>query len=65
MLRTVNRSTVEIDCSSVHRTNVPYELARQIRASYYFIGALLSASAPRRCPCPAAVIWARGPLTCI
>ena len=41
-VRTVNRSTVEIDCSSVHRTNVPYELARQIRASYYFIGALLS-----------------------
>ncbi len=40
-VRTVNRSTVEIDCSSVHRTNVPYELARQFRASYYFIGALL------------------------
>ena len=32
------RSTVP----AVHRTNVPYELARQIRASYYFIGALLS-----------------------
>ena len=41
-VRTINRSCVEIDCSSVNRTAVSYELSRQIRASYYFIGALLS-----------------------
>ena len=41
-VRTINRSTVEVDCSSVRRTIVSYELSRQIRASYYFIGALLA-----------------------
>lgn len=40
-VRTVNRSTVEIDCSRVKRTSVSYELSRQFRASYYFIGSLL------------------------
>ena len=37
----INRTTVELDCSRVYKQNVPYELARQIRASYYLIGALL------------------------
>ena len=41
-VRTINRNTVEIDCSKIHSTSVSYELSRQIRASYYFIGALLS-----------------------
>ncbi|MBR1780023.1 MAG: UDP-N-acetylglucosamine 1-carboxyvinyltransferase [Oscillospiraceae bacterium] len=41
-VNTINRSTMEIDCSTVNRTSVSYELSRQIRASYYFIGALLS-----------------------
>ena len=40
-VRTINRNTVEIDCSRVKRTDVSYELSRQFRASYYFIGALL------------------------
>ncbi len=40
-VRLINRTTVEIDASRVHKQNVPYELARQIRASYYLIGALL------------------------
>ena len=40
-VRTINRTTVEIDCSSVRNQPVPYELARKIRASYYLIGALL------------------------
>lgn len=40
-VRTINHNTVEIDCSKVYRQDVPYELARQIRASYYLIGALL------------------------
>lgn len=40
-VRTVNRDTVDIDCSHIHNGKVPYEFARKIRASYYLIGALL------------------------
>ena len=41
-VRTVNRTTVEVDCSHIRNRQVPYELARRIRASYYLVGALLS-----------------------
>ncbi|MCI9567000.1 MAG: UDP-N-acetylglucosamine 1-carboxyvinyltransferase [Lawsonibacter sp.] len=41
-VRIVNRSTVEVDCSHIRNRQVPYELARKIRASYYLVGALLS-----------------------
>ena len=41
-IRTVNRTTVEVDCSHIRNRQVPYELARKIRASYYLVGALLS-----------------------
>ena len=40
-IRKVNRSTIDVDCSGVYKQKVPHELARQIRASYYLIGALL------------------------
>ena len=40
-VRTVNRSTLEVDCSRIQNRQVPYELSRKIRASYYMIGALL------------------------
>ena len=40
-VRTVNRTTVEVDCSRIRNRQVPYELARKIRASYYLVGALL------------------------
>ena len=40
-VRTINRSTLEVDCSCVQNRQVPYELSRKIRASYYMIGALL------------------------
>ncbi len=33
--------TLEVDCSAVESTEVPYEYARKFRASYYFLGALL------------------------
>ena len=33
-VRTVNRSTVDIDCSRIHNGRVPDDLARRIRASY-------------------------------
>ena len=41
-VRTVNRTTVDIDCSRIRNCVVPDELARKIRASYYLVGALLS-----------------------
>ena len=40
-IRTINRTTVDIDCSHIRNRQVPYELARRIRASYYLVGALL------------------------
>lgn len=40
-VKTVNRNTVDIDCTSVRYTDAPYDLMRKIRASYYLIGAML------------------------
>ncbi len=40
-VRTINRSTVEIDATHIRNTQVPDHLARKIRASYYLIGSLL------------------------
>ena len=37
----LNRSTYEIDTTCITTTEVPDELSRQMRASYYFLGALL------------------------
>ena len=37
----LDRNTVEIDPRTIHTCEVDYELARHMRASYYFIGALL------------------------
>ena len=37
----INKSTIEIDCSNVHYQDVPFDLTRKIRASYYLIGAML------------------------
>ena len=40
-VRMLNRTTVEIDCTSVRKDGAPFELMRKIRASYYLIGAML------------------------
>ena len=40
-IRTVNRHTVEIDCTHIHSTRTNYELSQRMRASYYMIGSLL------------------------
>ena len=40
-IRRIDKSTVDIDPTSVNTHEVPHELARQMRASYYFLGALL------------------------
>jgi UDP-N-acetylglucosamine 1-carboxyvinyltransferase len=41
VVRTVNRTTVDIDCTHIQNLKISYDLARKIRASYYLIGALL------------------------
>ena len=51
-VRVINKTTVELDCSQVNKQNVPYELARQIRASYYLIGALLGRFGKAEVPPP-------------
>ena len=51
-VRTVNRDTVDIDCSHIRNIPVAYELARKIRASYYFIGALLGRFGSAEVPPP-------------
>ncbi len=40
-VRTINRNTLEVDCTAIQNRQVPYELSKKIRASYYMIGALL------------------------
>ena len=40
-IRSVNPSTVEIDCRGMRNARTPEDLMRRLRASYYLIGALL------------------------
>ena len=51
-VRTVNRTTVDVDCSHIRNARVPEELARKIRASYYLIGRCWAGSAPPTVPPP-------------
>ncbi len=41
-VKMVNKTTFEINCSSIHTSCVPHDLACKMRASYYMVGALLS-----------------------
>ncbi|MGI5957980.1 MAG: UDP-N-acetylglucosamine 1-carboxyvinyltransferase [Massiliimalia sp.] len=40
-IKVINKSTLEIDTRRIHSIEVPYEHAKHMRASYYFLGALL------------------------
>ena len=40
-VKPINKNTVEIDSRNVQFYNVPYDMTKHLRASYYFIGALL------------------------
>ncbi|MDF2838594.1 MAG: UDP-N-acetylglucosamine 1-carboxyvinyltransferase [Evtepia sp.] len=51
-IRTVNRTTLDIDCSKVRKQHVAYDLARQIRASYYLVGSLLGRFGEAEVPLP-------------
>ena len=41
-ISTVNRHTMDIDCSNIRTDFIPFELMRKIRASYYLLGAMLA-----------------------
>ncbi|MDR2532094.1 MAG: UDP-N-acetylglucosamine 1-carboxyvinyltransferase [Oscillospiraceae bacterium] len=41
-VRMRGKNTIQIDAKHIRDTVVPYEMARSIRASYYFMGALLT-----------------------
>ena len=51
-VRTVDRTTVDIDCTHIRNAKVPDGMARQIRASYYLIGALLGRFGSSQVPPP-------------
>ena len=51
-VRTVDRTTVDIDCTRIHNEQVRLDMARKIRASYYLIGALLGRFGAAEVPLP-------------
>ena len=59
----INRNTYEIDTTHLTGTNVPDDLSRQMRASYYFWAHCCPVLARLRWPCPAAATSAPAPLT--
>lgn len=38
----IGKKTLEIDCSNIKKCEIPYEYARRLRASYYFISSMLA-----------------------
>lgn len=51
-VRTINRSTVEIDCSTLRNGRLNEDPCRRMRASYYMIGALLGRFGCAEVPMP-------------
>ena len=51
-VRTVNKTTMEVDSRNIRNCTVPYELGRKIRASYYLVGALLGRYGHAEVPLP-------------
>jgi len=51
-VKTVNRTTVDIDCSRIHNQKVSMERGSKIRASYYLVGALLGRFGWAQVPMP-------------
>ncbi|OJU18623.1 MAG: UDP-N-acetylglucosamine 1-carboxyvinyltransferase [Clostridiales bacterium 43-6] len=41
-VKMINKSTIEIDASKITTHVVPYEMTKRMRASYYFMGVMLS-----------------------
>ena len=53
---------MEVDSSSINRTDVPLELCRRMRASSYYIGALLARFGSARVPLPGGCNIGRRPI---
>ncbi len=51
-VKTINRTTLEIDCSHILNQRVSHEQGRKIRASYYLVGALLGRFGQAEVPMP-------------
>ena len=51
-IRVINKHKLEIDTSRVREPEVPYEQAKRMRASYYFMGSLLGKFNHARVPLP-------------
>ncbi|MCD8004800.1 MAG: UDP-N-acetylglucosamine 1-carboxyvinyltransferase [Oscillospiraceae bacterium] len=51
-VRTVNRTTMEVDCSCIRNSRLAEGPARRLRASYYLIGALLGRFGSAEVPMP-------------
>ena len=51
-VRTVNRSTVEVDATAICNRPISYQAGRKIRASYYLLGALLGRFGQAEVPLP-------------
>ncbi len=58
----IDRHTVEIDPRSVNTNEVDHDLARSMRASYYFIGALLGKTGSARVPMPGGCYFGERPI---
>ena len=58
----INEHTVEIDPTTVNTYEVNDDLARSMRASYYFIGALLGKSGRARVPMPGGCWFGERPM---
>ncbi len=54
--------TMEVDASTIRRTDVPFELCRRMRASSYYIGALLSRFGEAAVPMPGGCNIGRRPI---
>lgn len=48
----INKNTLEIDASGIRQAEVPYNMARRMRASSYFMGALLGRFHHSKVPLP-------------
>ena len=59
----IDRHTARINARHIKEVSVDDEYIRKIRASYYFIGALLGSTRAPRFPCRAAAISEAVPLT--
>lgn len=61
-IKYINRSTIEVDTRFVSATEVPYDYAKQMRASYYFLGALLGRFSKARVAMPGGCFFGVRPI---